>query len=227
LPERKARRYHRLRNLDEYITNHGRPKPEPDLEGAILAGGESRRMGRDKALLAIGDRTFLEAIRDALHPLVGRVRVVGREPAPGPALGNAQPDLRPGLGPLSGIHTALATAEAGRVVVVACDLPLVTTPFLRGLVQELSPELDAVVPCPGGEPVPVCAVYRTACLGRIEERLDRGDLVARDFARSLKARFLDDLDLARLDPSGRCLLNLNTPLDHENLRRILEAESKT
>lgn len=211
--------------MHEYITNSDGPKPLPDLEAAILAGGKSRRMGRDKALLPFGGRTFVEAIAEALRPLVRRVRVVGRAPAP--PLGDTQPDLRPGLGPLSGIHAALATAEASRVLVVACDLPLVTTFFFRGLAEELSPELEAVVPCPGGYPVAVCAIYRTSCVGNLEDRLNRGKLAAADFARSLNARFLDDADLERLDPSGRCLLNFNTPLDHDELRRILGAESKT
>jgi molybdopterin-guanine dinucleotide biosynthesis protein A len=227
LPERKARHYHRLRNLHEYITIPGGPQPPTDVEGAILAGGDSRRMGRDKALLPIGGRTFLEAIADALAPVVGRMRLIGRGPAPELPRVGAQPDLLPGRGPLSGIHAALATAEAGRVVVVACDLPFVTTAFLRGLVDALSPSWDAVVPCPGGNPVAVCAVYRIACLRNVEDRIARGELAARELARSLNARLLDDVELSRLDPSGRCLLNLNTPLDYEKAVRIVGNESKT
>jgi molybdopterin-guanine dinucleotide biosynthesis protein A len=110
---------------------------------------------------------------------------------------------------------------------VACDLPFVTTAFLRGLVERISPDREAVVPCPGGEPVAVCAVYRVAGLGNLEQRLARRELAARDFARSLNARFLDDCDLRKLDPTGRCLLNLNTPLDYEKACEILENESKS
>ena len=182
-------------------------------------------MGRDKLLLPFGGGTVLQAISEALLPLVERLRLIGREPTRGrPA---AQPDLHPGLGPLSGIHAALATAEADRVLVVACDLPFVTTAFLGGLVEGLSPELDAVVPCPGGEPVAVCALYRVTCLEDLAARLERQALAASDFAGSLRARFLDDRDLSRLDPSGHCLLNLNTPLDYEKAREILRNESKT
>ena len=222
-----ARRYHRIRNLDEYITIAGAPKPGAGVEGAILAGGRSRRMGRDKLLLPFGAGTMLRAISEALRPLVERLRLIGRESTPGLPLPNAQPDLRPGLGPLSGIHTALATAEADWVLVVACDLPFLTTSFLRGLVDGLPPELEAVVPCPGGEPVAVCALYRVTCLEDLAARLERGELAASEFAKSLRARFLDDLDLSKLDPSGRCLLNLNTPLDYEKAREILRNESKT
>jgi molybdopterin-guanine dinucleotide biosynthesis protein A len=213
--------------LHEYITVTSAPKPGAGVEGAILAGGQSRRMGRDKLLLPFGGGTVLQAISKALLPLVERLRLIGREPTPGFPFPATQPDLRPGLGPLSGIHAALATAEADRVLVVACDLPFVTTAFLRGLLEGLSPSLDAVVPCPGGEPVAVCALYRVSCLEGLAGRLERAELAATDFAKSLRARFLDDHDLSRLDPFGRCLLNLNTPLDYEKALRILRNESKT
>jgi molybdopterin-guanine dinucleotide biosynthesis protein A len=184
-------------------------------------------MGRDKLLLPLGEGTMLETVFGALLPLVERLRLIGRESVPGLPLEAVQPDIHPGLGPLSGIHAALATANADRVLVVACDLPFVTTVFLRGLVEALSPDLDAVVPCPGGQPVAVCALYRVTCLEAVAARIERRELAASDFARSLRARFLGDSDLSRLDPSGRCLLNLNTPLDYEKARESLRNESKT
>ena len=213
--------------MDEYITVAPAPKPGAGVEGAILAGGKSLRMGQEKLLLPFRDATVLQAISDALLPLVKRLRLIGREPVPGMPGTAAQPDLHPGLGPLSGIHTALATAEADRILIVACDLPFVTTAFLGGLVEGLTPEIEAVVPCPGGEPVAVCALYRVTCLDSLAGRLERRELKASLFVKSLRARFLDDRDLSRLDPSGHCLLNLNTPLDYEKAREILSNESKT
>jgi molybdopterin-guanine dinucleotide biosynthesis protein A len=220
-----ARQYHKLRNLPEYITIPGASKSRPELEGAVLAGGKSRRMGQDKLFLRLGAGTVLDAVCSALKPLVDRMRLVGREPQPG--LLPSQPDLLPGLGPLSGIHAALATADADRVLVVACDLPFVTTRFLRGLVEAMPPDADAVVPSPGGEPVAVCALYRVHCFAALESRLERRELTARDFAKSLNARFLDDQEISALDPSGRCLVNLNTPEDYERARTILRNESIT
>ncbi|MGH9389302.1 MAG: molybdenum cofactor guanylyltransferase [Vicinamibacteria bacterium] len=213
--------------MDEYITVASAPKPGAGVEGAILAGGTSRRMGRDKLVLPFGSGTVLQAISEALLPLVERLRLIGRDSTPGLPFPASQPDIHPGLGPLSGIHAALATAEADRVLVVACDLPFVTTAFLRGLVEGLSPSLDAVVPCPGGQAVAVCALYRVTCLEGLAGRLERRELGASDFAKSLNARFLDDRDLTSLDPSGHCLLNLNPPLDYEKAREILRNESKT
>ncbi len=184
-------------------------------------------MGRDKLLLPFGGRTLLQALSAAVLPLVDRLRLIGREPAADAPFPACQPDLHPGLGPLSGIHAALATAEADRVLVVPCDLPFLTTAFLRGLTEALSPEHEAVVPCPGGEPVAVCALYRVSCLASVATRLECGELRAGDFAKSLRARFLDDSDLRKLDASGRCLWNLNTPSDYENAKEILSNESNT
>jgi molybdopterin-guanine dinucleotide biosynthesis protein A len=184
-------------------------------------------MGREKLLLPFRGSTVLQTIAEALLPLIGRLRLIGREPVPGLPQLTVQPDLHPGLGPLSGIHSALATAEADKVLVVACDLPFLTTAFLRGLVDALSAEFEAVVPCPGGEPMAVCALYRVSCLESVAARLERRELAASSFAGSLSARFLDDRDLSKLDPSGRCLLNLNTPLDYEKAQAILRNESNT
>jgi molybdopterin-guanine dinucleotide biosynthesis protein A len=182
-------------------------------------------MGRDKLFLSFGGKTALQRISAAMQPLVDRLRVVGRSPSA--EIIEAQADLYPGLGPLAGIHAALATAAAARVLVVACDFPLVTESFLRGLAGALTEGYDAVVPSPGGQPLAVCAVYRAACAAEAASRLERRELAAQSFVRSLTARFLDDSELSRLDPSGSCLLNVNTPGDFERARAILGHESKT
>jgi molybdopterin-guanine dinucleotide biosynthesis protein A len=186
-------------------------------------------MGRDKALLSFGKNTILEAISEALGPLVRRIRVIGRGPVTGLATGAIEglPDLRPGLGPLSGIHTALATASAEVVLVAGCDYPFVTTPFLEGLLGALSAEVDAVIPCPGGIPVAVCGAYRVRCLDHLESRLDAGELSVGNFALSIPSLCLDDEALSALDPSGRSLFNVNTPEDYAQALQMLESESTT
>jgi molybdenum cofactor guanylyltransferase len=192
-----------------------------DLEGAILAGGASRRMGRDKALLLLDGSSMLERVFESMAPLTPRIRIMGRSLGLETRQGliPAVPDRRPGLGPLSGIHTALLTASAEWVLVVACDLPFVTTRFLRALVAARSPQVEAVAPRPASGTVPVCALYRTSCVPALEERLRIGRLGARDFVDSLSARFFDEAEISRIDPDGRCLLNVNTPEDYEMAAR--------
>jgi molybdopterin-guanine dinucleotide biosynthesis protein A len=184
-------------------------------------------MGRDKLLLSLGGRPILERLMAALAPLTERIRLVGREVVPTFSSWNggsliARTDIFPGLGPLAGIHTALATTESPLVLVVACDLPFVTTPFLRGLLELLTPGVDAVVPSPASGPIPVCAVYRASLLAEAESRIRRGELATRAFVDAVRVRLVAGEDLQRLDPDGRCLLNLNTPADLETALRIAE-----
>ncbi len=195
------------------------------IEAAILTGGTSRRMGKDKAWLRLQEptgRTLIEAVVELLKPDYEPVRILaGQSPVtPYAALGVAvQPDRRPRSGPLGGIHTALTTADRDIVLVVACDLPFLTREFLGGLSNLLS-EHDAVVPRPRGVPVPVCAFYTKRCLPALEARLDRGELKAADFLDDLAVRWVEGRELARLDPQGTALFNLNTPEDVERARSL-------
>ena len=195
------------------------------IEATILAGGTSRRMGKDKAFIRLQEpagRTLIEALVELLEPDYEPVRILaGQSPvAPYAALGVAvQPDRRPRSGPLGGIHTALTTAERDVVLVVACDLPFLTREFLDGLSGLLS-EHDAVVPRPRGVPVPVCAFYSKRCLPALEARLDRGELKAADFLDDLAVRWVEGGELARIDPGGTALFNLNTPEDIERAKEI-------
>ncbi len=197
------------------------------LEGAVLVGGRSRRMGRNKVGLVIGDRTVLERVVLALRPLVRPLRLVGRITSDSlpDALADTglAPDRMPGLGPLSGIHTALVGAKSP-VIVVACDMPFVTTSFLAGLAERLEPGFDAVVPESSRGPVAVCAVYRHRCLPLLEEQLKRSDLSAQAFTRALETRWVRNEELRQLDPTGRCLTNLNTPEDYEAALAVVESE---
>ena len=96
---------------------------------AVLAGGQSRRMGRDKALLPLGDQTLIERVIAAARPLACPCFIVG-DPATYAHLGlPVHPDRHPGLGPLGGLHTALG-ATGAPVLLLACDLPFLTPDFL-------------------------------------------------------------------------------------------------
>src|SRR5262245_61947659 len=99
----------------------------PGLTGFILAGGKSARMGRDKALLDWHGRTLLDHMSDLVARVTDDVRVVGRDPLP---------DRLQGLGPLSGIATALEASATNANLMVAVDLPFLTEKFLKYLKSE-------------------------------------------------------------------------------------------
>lgn len=178
-------------------------------------------MGRDKAWAPLHGRAVIERMVEILRPLFGRLRIIANHPARFASLGvSVQPDLRPGCGALSGLHTALATASQEAVFVAACDLPFLHAGFVRALV-DLLPGYDAVVPWSEKGPEPLSAVYSARCRAAAESALDRGALKVADFLSGLRVRRVEGDELARLDPGGLALFNLNTPEDYQRARRLV------
>ena len=156
---------------------------------AVLAGGQSRRMGRDKALLPLGDQTLIERVIAAARPLA-YPRVIVGDPATYAHLGlPVLPDRRPGLGPLGGLHTALGQTAAP-VLLLACDLPFLTADFLGYLVNRRGPH-QAVVPYTAAGLQPLCALYEPSCLAAIEAAIQADQLGMRNLLHNL------NLDLVR------------------------------
>jgi len=178
----------------------------------ILAGGGSRRMGRDKAALPVGEHTMVEHLIQRLAPVVDEVLVAGGTVTAPPA--RLVADRRPGLGPLAGMDAGFDAARNPRIWVVACDLPDVT-PALLALLTSAADGVDAVVPCVGGEAQGVCALYRRALAPRIERMLQTKERSVKALLSALRVRFLDERELQTIDPGLRSFHNINTAADYE------------
>lgn len=186
------------------------------IEGFILAGGASSRMGEDKSRLSLGGRTFVESAGVALRAVAARVSVVSsRQDAESHGLPVVE-DLRAGLGALGGLHAALSACRAEWAAVVACDLPFVTGELLSRLASMRSDETDAVVPVQeDGRVQTLCALYRArVCLGRIEELIGAGELRPRALLSRVRARLVAFEELLDLEGSARFFVNVNTPEDY-------------
>lgn len=170
-------------------------------------------MGRDKAWLPVEGTPVIERVVDVLKPLFWRVRVIAKDERFAVLGVPVQPDLRPGAAALGGLHTALATAEKDVVFVAACDLPFLSATLVRGLAAVLA-DYDAALPWTARGPEPLVAFYRRASLSAVERALDRNVLRVGGFLEELRVRRVEEGELARLDPGGLALLNLNTPEDY-------------
>lgn len=180
----------------------------------ILAGGLSRRMGRDKASLPAGDGTLLEHLAGRLAPVVDEIIVAGGS-GPGTPVGMQMVEDRyPGLGPLAGMHAGLRAARYPRVWVVGCDLPDVD-PALASLLQGLAEGVDAVVPRIDSEPQGVCALYDRALAPRIEGLLESGERRIKMLLAASTVRYVTPEELRTVDPELRSFRNINTPADYE------------
>lgn len=203
--------------------------------GAVLAGGRSERMGREKAGLPIGGEPLLLRVAGRLGLALGEVVVVG---APSPALAAALPpgarviaDGWPGRGPLGGLATALRTTDAAWVFLLACDMPFVAPALVRRLARLAlaSPNADAVALRGPRGLEPLHAAYARSCLAPAEARLadpDAPQSLQRLLA-ALRVREVAPGEAAADDPLGRSAFNANTPAEWaEALRLVAEEEKK-
>jgi molybdopterin-guanine dinucleotide biosynthesis protein A len=179
------------------------------VAGAVLLGGASRRMGRDKATLTLDGVAFATRVARTLATLCEEVWLVGGEPPPD-APGRAVPDPPGPTCALRGLATALAATQAPRVLVLATDLPLVSPPLLLALLAR--DDADVVLPRSPRGLEPLCAVYRREpALAAARRRLSEGRLSLHGILDVLPCRTIEPEELARLDPDGLALRNLNSP----------------
>ena len=198
-----------------------------DVEGFILVGGASSRMGRDKARLTLGGQTFVERIRGALSALTERVTLVGSAErcAAWPRL-PAVPDFYVEWGALGGLHAALAAARhSAWAAVVACDLPFVTGELFVRLAS-LRENFDAVVPVQrDGRWQPLCALYRASAAGeRAAELIAAGERRPRALLDRLRTRLVAFDELSDLGGADHFFTNVNTPEDYALARQEEEAK---
>ena len=198
------------------------------MRGAVLAGGAAARFdGRPKGLLEVGGRRVLDRVVDVLTTALAAppLLVANASEAPDwrPDL-RTVPDLRPGLGSLGGVYTAIASGP-GPVLVVAWDMPFLERALLELLVRECD-GWDAFLPESGaqghgsGAVEPLCAVYTQACRAPIERAFARGDLAMISFHDSVRIGTLS-LDRVRAvgDPAT-LFFNVNDPVDLERAERL-------
>jgi len=181
------------------------------LTGVILAGGTSRRMGTDKALLTLGGSTFIELIARTLTGIVGDVMISAGDVSKYrnfnlPVIS----DLHPGCGPLGGIHAALSSVPTGGALIVSCDMPLITGAECERLGSAL-PANDVVIARWGGRLHPLPGIYRKAVLPVLERRLAEGRYSVLDFIGEVPVTVVDL-------PETAAVSNINTRGEYQSIR---------
>lgn len=181
--------------------------------GILLAGGESRRMGRDKAALRLGARTLAELAHAALSAVCAELVVVTWDGADAPLAGaRIIGDHHPGRGPLEGVASGLEALGTERAIVLACDMPF-ATPALLAHLASLAPGAEAVVPVTADGPQPLLAVYARRTWPALRALLDGGERRMGAWLATLDVAWVEATALAPYDPDGRAFWNLNRPED--------------
>ena len=190
-----------------------------DITAIILAGGQSRRFGRDKAVVPFAGEPMIRRVIRRAAGAVNATEVVvvvstmerARELPLSPEH-RAVVDAFPNGGALGGIYTGLLSSPTEWALVAACDLPLLCPPLLQHMAR-LRGDVDAVVPILNGRPEPTHALYSRRCLPAIKGRLQAGELKAAGFFDCVAVQYLAEDELRRFDPDLLSFCNVNRPED--------------
>ena len=198
------------------------------VEGFILAGGASRRMGTEKSRLVLNGQSFLERIALALAAVTGSIKVVGAK-VPQDELPlqtttqinlRVAPDIYPRWGALGGVHAALAACSENWALVVACDFPFVTSQLFTALAS-VREDFEAVAPIQEDEiPQPLCALYRVEpCLRFADQLIKSGERKPVALLQSVRTRWVSFPELTHLQGADRFFDNINTPEDYARVSK--------
>ena len=196
------------------------------VTGIILAGGKSRRFGENKALSIFRGERLIERLIRSVREITDELLIVTNTPDDFafldlPMVG----DLIPDCGSLGGIYTGLKTMQTRYGLCIACDMPFVQPAFIRYMVEFTNDSYDVIVPRSDHAFDLMCAVYGTACVTPIEEKLSSGDLKITRFYDQVRVKTITAEDTDLFTP--RMLFNVNTQTDYEAALRLLEDGGNT
>ena len=184
-----------------------------DIEAFILAGGASSRMGTDKSQLRIERQTFTDRIAETLFKVTDSVAVAGGQENDSKL--RRIPDVYSQWGALGGLHAALTACTREWAIVVACDLPFVTSELFSTLAA-LRMDHAAVVPLQeDGRPQPLAAFYRVdPCRKHATELIEAGRRRPLDLLAVVQTRWVGFEQIRNLAQSQKFFVNINTPEDY-------------
>lgn len=188
---------------------------------AVLAGGRSKRMGRDKAFLEVGGRPVIERVLARVKPLTDDLFISTNSPEKYKRFGLPMVvDVYPHKAALGGIYSVIEASRSDHVLVVACDMPFLNVDLLQYLI-ELAPTADVVAPLiDSPQPETLHTVYSKNCLPAIKPRLLADKLRIVGFFEDVSVRYVGREEVARFDPHFYSFINMNTPEDWQKVQAI-------
>lgn len=196
--------------------------PATDVTAVILCGGQSSRMGHDKAALTVDQETFLDRAIRVGREVAGEVIVVARASQPIPDGVRAVRDPIEQLGPLAAIAEGLAASNTDLNVLIACDMPLIKSAVLARLLSAIG-DHDACVAVVEGHASVLCGVYRSRAAPIAKALLDQGERRVTAFVDRLKTTRVDAALLRDIDPNLETFFSCDTPEAYQQLRTGIAA----
>ena len=203
------------------------PQPEFTISVIILAGGESRRLGRDKSLLELDGQPLIARTVHTLTALSDDLVVVTNNATryQGLALpARYVPDEERGMGSLMGLYSGLKAIQHSHALAVACDMPFLNLPLLRYMLP-LAQNYDVVIPKLGDFLEPLHALYGRACLPPMARLLAQGRRQILAFFPEVRTHYVAEAEIDRYDPLHLSFVNVNTPEEWARAQALLSGGS--
>lgn len=191
-----------------------------NITGIILAGGKNSRIKLEKSLLKINQKRLIERVFDIIDPIFNDIAIISSKDelkSEFPTY-NFYPDLFPGSGPLSGIHSALKHSNSDGVFVFACDMPNLNSDLIKRQIDFFDKHSDIVIPAHNIGIEPLHAIYSQNCLPFIEKQLNENRCSVRGFFHMVNIKFFPT------KPSEvKHFCNINTHHDLKEYMKCIES----
>ena len=205
--------------IDTFSDFQKTDQPLAGVTGVILAGGQSSRMGSNKALLPYRGGRFIESIQRHMSGLFDELLLVTNTPEQYAFLGcRMVPDLYPGMGALAGLHAGLYHSRTPHIFAMACDMPYLNESLIRALLARQH-QADVVIPESRDGLEPLHAVYGQGCLPAMEQAILSGRRRIVSFFPHIRVHTFASDHVATIDSDFSSFSNINTPADYFDLRR--------
>lgn len=196
----------------------------------IQAGGLGKRLGSAKPLVELAGRPLIEYVVDQVGQLGDECLITTNHPQDLAYLGISMvsdPEDTAGAGALTGLSTALRAAAGERALVVACDMPFISTDLAAMLIDLAEQNLSSAIVVPRWQHrlEPLLSVYSKSILPEILEQLQTGSQRLRDLLERCPYRVVEPDEISRVDPQGLSFFNVNSPDDLAKAERILASQA--
>lgn len=185
-----------------------------NISGFILAGGKSRRMGTDKALLTFQEKPLLEHMIKLIGPFCNTIAISGQNPDYSIFGVEMVPDLYSGCGPIAGIYSSMNHSGCDWNLLVGVDVPYVNEELLFLLISNIG-ERDCIIPQHTSGVEPLIGLYHRRALPVVEEMIKGGNYKLTDLVSKLNTQYLDCNDLVKKYP--RLFMNINRLDDYQSI----------
>jgi molybdopterin-guanine dinucleotide biosynthesis protein A len=189
---------------------------------AVLVGGKSKRMGKNKALINIGRGSLVEITTSKIRPFFHEIIFITNKVESYVHLNITMvSDIYKNCGPLGGIHAALKAASYEFVFIVACDMPFIEPKFVGHILKSSEQDYDIIMPRVNDYCEPLHALYSKKCLPAIESCLNRGELNVASIWPYLRVKFIEQEEIRQFTDPLEAFFNVNTPVDLNKARKML------